>query len=88
VTLRKAKQWPPVVVDVRCKYEQTIGELKKMVETKSGVTPDKQRPDAVHPTRWWRERAQQGTSFSPVWCPDEMQSIRWGISAHAGHHTL
>jgi hypothetical protein len=42
VTLRKAKQWPPVVVDVRCKYEQTIGELKKMVETKSGVTPDKQ----------------------------------------------
>jgi hypothetical protein len=50
VTLRKGKRWPPTVVDVRCKYEETIGHLKELVASKSGVTADKQlvrRPRSI-----------------------------------------
>eukprot|EP00241_Pyramimonas_parkeae_P007648 CAMPEP_0114252378 /NCGR_PEP_ID=MMETSP0058-20121206/15801_1 /TAXON_ID=36894 /ORGANISM="Pyramimonas parkeae, CCMP726" /LENGTH=149 /DNA_ID=CAMNT_0001366301 /DNA_START=92 /DNA_END=539 /DNA_ORIENTATION=+ len=42
VTLRKGKLWPPTTVDVRVKYEETIGDLKKKVEKKTGVLPEKQ----------------------------------------------
>jgi hypothetical protein len=62
VTLRKGKSWPPTVVDVRCKYEETIGQLKELVAKKSGVTADKQ---LVRRPRSLAERRGAGVNGKP-----------------------
>merc|ERR1712060_155561 len=40
ITLRRGKEWPPTCTDVRVKYEETIGDLKKKVFQKIGVPPE------------------------------------------------
>ncbi|KAK9828299.1 hypothetical protein WJX74_007779 [Apatococcus lobatus] len=42
VTLRRGREWPPKVCDVRAKYEDTILKIKQLVETRMGVPVDKQ----------------------------------------------
>lgn len=43
VTLQKGNRYPPLVVDVRAKYEQTVRDIRAAVEKKTGVPVDKQQ---------------------------------------------
>merc|ERR1719181_699097 len=42
ITLVRGKEYPPTTVDVRCGYNQTIGELRQKLEAASGCPVDKQ----------------------------------------------
>mmetsp|Transcript_12358 Transcript_12358/g.23446 ORF Transcript_12358/g.23446 Transcript_12358/m.23446 type:complete len:151 (-) Transcript_12358:387-839(-) len=41
VTIKKGKAWPPLTIDVRVKYEETIGTLRKKTSLKAKVPEDK-----------------------------------------------
>uniref|UniRef100_A0A7R9SUY0 Ubiquitin-like domain-containing protein n=1 Tax=Polyblepharides amylifera TaxID=1486889 RepID=A0A7R9SUY0_9CHLO len=41
VSLKKGKQWPPLTIDLRVKYEETIGHLKTKVHQKTSIPLDK-----------------------------------------------
>lgn len=43
VTLRRGDEWPPQTCDVRVRYEQTLGDIRKAVAEKLGVPPEKQQ---------------------------------------------
>ncbi|KAL3138309.1 hypothetical protein ABBQ32_006120 [Trebouxia sp. C0010 RCD-2024] len=43
VTLQKGSHYPPTVVDVRVKYDQTVKDIKAAVAKKTGVPADKQQ---------------------------------------------
>ncbi len=43
VTLQKGNEYPPLVVDVRVKYEQTVSDIRAAVAKKTGVPADKQQ---------------------------------------------
>lgn len=43
VTLQKGNEYPPLVVDVRVKYEQTVSDIRAAVARKTGVPADKQQ---------------------------------------------
>ncbi|EFJ49334.1 hypothetical protein VOLCADRAFT_90160 [Volvox carteri f. nagariensis] len=43
VTLRRGDEWPPRTVDVRVRYEQTIGDLKAAAAKALQVPVDKQQ---------------------------------------------
>lgn len=43
VTLQKGSHYPPTVVDVRVKYEQTVSDIRAAVAKKTGVPTDKQQ---------------------------------------------
>ncbi|DBA99909.1 hypothetical protein WJX77_003242 [Trebouxia sp. C0004] len=43
VTLQKGDEYPPLVVDVRVKYEQTVSDIRAAVAKKTGVPADKQQ---------------------------------------------
>ena len=42
VTLVKGREYPPATVDVRCRYVETIGDLRKKVAEKMGCPAEKQ----------------------------------------------
>ncbi|KAL4428218.1 hypothetical protein ABPG75_002307 [Micractinium tetrahymenae] len=41
IVVRKGKQYPPAVCDVRIKYEQTVADVKAAASAKLGVPKDK-----------------------------------------------
>jgi len=43
VTLQKGNEYPPLVIDVRVKYEQTVSDIRAAVAKKTGVPADKQQ---------------------------------------------
>lgn len=43
MTLQKGNEYPPLVVDVRVKYEQTVSDIRAAVAQKTGVPADKQQ---------------------------------------------
>ena len=42
VTLVKGREYPPATVDVRCRYVETVGDLRKKVAEKMGCPAEKQ----------------------------------------------
>lgn len=42
VVLKRGREYPPMFCDVRIKYDQNLGDLRKMVEEKLGVPPENQ----------------------------------------------